>query len=66
MDGYELAREMRKLPEGKNLVLAALSGWGQEEARQRAQESGFDRYFIKPFDADALERLLASSLEAKS
>ncbi len=52
--------------EGKNLVLAALSGWGQEEARQRAQESGFDRYFIKPFDADALERLLASSLEAKS
>ncbi|WP_350356530.1 hypothetical protein [Methylocystis iwaonis] len=42
MNGYELAREIRKLPNGPNLVLIALSDWGQEEVRRRALKAGFN------------------------
>jgi PAS domain S-box-containing protein len=61
MDGYETARRIRMLPEGKHLFLAALSGWGQEEDRRRSVEAGFDRHFVKPIKIDVLEELLAST-----
>ena len=60
MDGCELAGRIRKLPEGQDIILAALSGWGQEETRQRAVQAGFDHYFVKPMDVDTLQKLLAS------
>lgn len=60
MDGYETARRMRMLPEGKNLVLAALSGLGRKDDCRRAMEAGFDHHFVKPIGVDALEKLLAS------
>ncbi|GLI92363.1 CheR family methyltransferase [Methylocystis echinoides] len=60
MDGYELAREIRKLPEGNSLVLAALSSWSQPDARARALQAGFDQYFIKPLGTEMLEKLLRS------
>ena len=60
MDGCELAGRIRKLPEGQDIILAALSGWGQEETRQRAVQAGFDHYFVKPMDVDTLQMLLAS------
>jgi CheY-like chemotaxis protein len=60
MDGYETARRIRALPEGKNIVLVALTGWGQAGDRQRAMEAGFDRHFVKPIEVGALENLLAS------
>jgi len=40
-------------------VLVALTGWGQEEDRQRAQEAGFDVHLVKPVDPDVLDGLLA-------
>ena len=58
MDGYETARQIRMLPEGKDIVLVALSGWGRDEDRRRAIEAGFDRHFVKPMEIDALENLL--------
>ncbi len=60
MDGYELARRMRAESWGKEALLVALTGWGQEQHRRRSQEAGFDRHMIKPADAEALRSVLDS------
>jgi PAS domain S-box-containing protein len=60
MDGHETARQIRNLPEGHNLNLVALSGWGRDEDRLRSSEAGFDHHFVKPLGVDVLEMLLAS------
>ncbi|RPI15765.1 MAG: PAS domain S-box protein [Lysobacterales bacterium] len=58
MDGHELARRLRNEPWGRTMHLAALTGWGQDEDRERAYRSGFDRHFTKPVDPAELEALL--------
>jgi signal transduction histidine kinase len=58
MDGYEVARRLRALPGLKDVVLAALTGWGQQEDRRRTAEAGFDHHFVKPLDANLLGDLL--------
>ena len=60
LSGYEVCHRLRKEPWAKNLVLVALTGWGQEEDRHRSREAGFDAHLVKPVDHDALLRLLAS------
>jgi CheY-like chemotaxis protein len=57
MDGYEVARQIRALHQ-QPMRLIALTGWGHDEARQKALEAGFDRHLTKPADPDALERVL--------
>jgi CheY-like chemotaxis protein len=59
MDGYELARTMRRRPALRGAVLIALSGYGREEDRKRAAEAGFDHHLVKPADLDAIADLLA-------
>ena len=59
MNGYEVARELRKMPAGQNTVLAAVTGWGQLQDRRRSAEAGFDHHLVKPLDLKALEGLLA-------
>lgn len=60
MSGYDIAREIRKLPEKGGMVLVALSGWGQEEVRKRALEAGFDHFYVKPIDIEALTGLIGT------
>jgi PAS domain S-box-containing protein len=60
MDGHEAARRMRELPLSREVTFIALTGWGQEEARNRSQIAGFDYHLIKPADIGALQTLLAS------
>jgi signal transduction histidine kinase/CheY-like chemotaxis protein len=60
MDGCELARRVRAREELRDVVLVALTGWGQEEDRRRSREAGFDHHLVKPVDVDTLRRLLAS------
>ena len=60
MDGYETARRVREMQEGRKLVLVALTGWGQEEDRRRTNEAGFDFHMVKPVDPAALRELLAT------
>ena len=60
MNGYEACRRIRKEPWGKDMLLVALTGWGQEEDRHRSGEAGFDAHMVKPVDHDVLLRLLAS------
>jgi PAS domain S-box-containing protein len=56
MDGYQVAKRLRQLPEFKDVMICALTGFTPSEAdRQRQQETGFNHYFIKPVK---LEKLL--------
>ncbi len=59
MTGYEACRHIREQPDGKNVVIIAQTGWGQEEDRQRTHEAGFDHHMVKPVDPSALMKLLA-------
>jgi PAS domain S-box-containing protein len=58
MDGYETARLIRQM-QGGEIVLVALTGWGQDEDKARALEAGFDHHVTKPADPDVLQRLIA-------
>ena len=60
MDGFEVARRIRRSETGENVVLIALSGWGREEDRRRSRDAGIDHHFIKPVDPETQEQLLAS------
>jgi PAS domain S-box-containing protein len=60
MNGYDVCRRIRQQPWGRDLMLVALTGWGQEEDRQRSKEAGFDAHLVKPVDFDLLDRLLAA------
>jgi signal transduction histidine kinase/ActR/RegA family two-component response regulator len=60
MDGYELARRVRAAPDGADLMLIALTGWGNDEDRRRSREAGIDHHLVKPVDLHLLEDLLAA------
>jgi len=60
MNGYELARRVRLLPGGADLLLIAATGWGQESDKQLAFAAGFDHHLTKPIDFDKLRVLLAA------
>jgi CheY-like chemotaxis protein len=60
MDGYDVARRIRQHRKYKDVVLIALTGWGQPEDRKRSNEAGFDHHLVKPVEVDALQALLAS------
>jgi signal transduction histidine kinase/ActR/RegA family two-component response regulator len=58
MDGYEAVRRIRNQPGGKNILMIALTGWGQESARRLATEAGFDHHLAKPVDFNVLKSFL--------
>ena len=58
IDGFEAARRIRALPDGRSITLVALSGWAQEKDRRRSKEMGFDHYLVKPAARIDLEQLL--------
>jgi len=58
IDGYETARRIRALPEGRDVKLVALTGWGQGQIRERAADAGFDCQLTKPAGIEALQSLL--------
>ena len=60
MSGFELARRIRDLPYGKDAVLVAVTGWGQEDDRNRSRDAGFDAHLVKPVNHQELTKLLAS------
>jgi signal transduction histidine kinase len=60
LNGYEACRRLRELHGGGELVIIAVTGWGQEEDRQRSREAGFDLHLTKPVDPVAVEALLAA------
>lgn len=59
IDGYEVARQLRKDGSCKASLIIAVSGYGQEEDRRRSREAGFDHHFVKPLDYKSLSVLLS-------
>jgi len=64
MNGYEVARRLRADPATRDALLIALSGYGQDEDRQRARDAGFDHHFVKPIEPSALRAWLAKHWQA--
>jgi PAS domain S-box-containing protein len=60
LDGYEVAKRIREHPTRKNIVLVAMTGYGQETDRQRSQEAGFDHHLVKPVDFGKVREILAT------
>jgi len=58
VDGYELARSLRQVPALNNVVLIALTGYGQLIDRQRTKAAGFDQHLVKPVSVDDLQNIL--------
>jgi two-component system CheB/CheR fusion protein len=60
LDGYEVARRLRRLPDFQAVTLIAMTGYGQEEDRSRARDAGFDHHLVKPVGFEDIAGLLSS------
>jgi DNA-binding response OmpR family regulator len=61
VNGYDLAKQIRQRAWAKDVVLVALTGWGQAQHRLRSQESGFNHHLTKPVEFDVLQQILAAA-----
>ncbi len=59
IDGYEVARRLRRMPETEGTRIVAVSGYGADHDRALSREAGFDAHLVKPVELGELERLLA-------
>lgn len=66
LNGYDVCRQIRSQPWGKDMVLIAQTGWGQEDDKRRTEEAGFNGHLVKPVDQAKLLKLFASLLPAGS
>jgi signal transduction histidine kinase/ActR/RegA family two-component response regulator len=64
MDGYQVARRIRDLPHGRDMLLLALSGYGSPSDAKRSAEHGFDYHLVKPVDPDYLTSMIHKGAEA--
>jgi PAS domain S-box-containing protein len=64
LNGYDTARRLRQESWGRELLIVALTGWGQEADRLRSSSAGFDLHLVKPVDVAEIQRLLARSRAA--
>ena len=60
LNGLEAARRIRKQVSSGEMVLVALTGWGQDEDRRRSKEAGFDHHLTKPVEFATLEKLIGA------
>ena len=65
MNGYDVCRAIRKQPWGKDVLMVALTGWGQDEDRRKSKEAGFDSHMVKPVDHAALMKVLIANSEGE-
>ncbi len=66
LNGYEVAKQIRMQPTLKNVVLVALTGYGQESDRHASMEAGFNHHLIKPARLEQVRKILASVAEHRS
>ncbi len=62
LNGYDACRRIREQEGSKEIMIVALTGWGQEEDRRRSVNAGFDHHLIKPVDFDDLIKLLQQAM----
>jgi signal transduction histidine kinase/CheY-like chemotaxis protein len=65
MTGYEVARRIRQHAWGRSALLVAVTGWGQDDDKERAKAAGFDHHFTKPVNPEAVEQVLVASLRMR-
>ena len=65
MDGYEVARQLRLWQQGRRITLIALTGWGQQQDRDRTANAGFDAHLVKPVAESHLFTALATAVEER-
>ncbi len=65
MDGYEVARRVRKREALRDVTLVALTGWGQQDDIMSARAAGFDHHLLKPADLAELRNLLTNVADAR-
>jgi signal transduction histidine kinase len=58
LDGYATARELRKRPWARDLLLVAITGWGHQEDKRRSAEAGINRHLVKPVEPEVVRQLL--------
>ena len=58
LNGYEVAQRIRETSWGASMYLIAVTGWGQDEDRQRSSEVGLNLHMVKPVEPSALEKVL--------
>ena len=60
LNGYEVAKQLRRQPAFQNVVLVALTGYGQDSDRQTALQAGFNHHLVKPARLAQLQQILAA------
>jgi signal transduction histidine kinase len=55
--GYDVAEALRASPGGRDVLLVAVTGWGQPEDRRRTRDAGFDRHLVKPPELAAIHAI---------
>ena len=60
LNGYEVCRRVREQQWGKDIVMIALTGWGQEDDRRKSEDAGFNSHLVKPVDYNKLLALLGT------
>jgi CheY-like chemotaxis protein len=65
LDGYEAAKRIRREPWGRDMLLVAVTGWGQDGDRQRTSDAGFDHHLVKPAQPALIQQILAQTKERK-
>jgi two-component system, sensor histidine kinase len=66
VDGYEVARTIRSAADGHDVLLVAITGYGQPENRRKSYEAGFDLHLVKPVDFSQLSELIAEQGASRS
>ena len=66
MSGFEVCRRVREQPWGNDMLIIALTGWGQADDRRKSQDAGFDGHLVKPVEFAALGALLDSLTAARN
>ncbi len=64
LNGYELARKIRGEPWGQSMILVAITGWGQQEDKERALAAGFNHHLTKPIELGQLDAVLQEAVPA--
>jgi signal transduction histidine kinase len=63
--GYDVARALRGVPGGSDVLLVAVTGWGQPEDRQRTRDAGFDHHLVKPPELAAVQAICTALASAR-
>jgi CheY-like chemotaxis protein len=61
LDGYQIARLIRQMPELSHIRLIAVTGYGQQQDRERSREAGFDNHLVKPVHFESLVESLTTN-----